>query len=657
MVSLNNKRWIFSLALCVGVAAVVWGRAGGGDGYGGGVSGGGGGGAFGGGGESFGGSGLDTDLWVILFHLIIRHPLIGIPLLIVFYFVVVRGHSFIQDRRMLSTIVRGIQRQNKDRLGQVFDQFRGRDPGFDPVKLQDRIRMAFLKSQEAWTQQNLEPVRPFVSDGMFEQWHIQFLAHQRRGLKNIVSDLRVMGADIVGAEQTPLFDVVHAKINAVGVDQWVSLKTGEVVDGKEDPVPFCEYWTFLRRPGVRSLANGGLIEGQCPNCGAGLALNDKANCSACGSLVASAEYDWTLVKITQEEEWRFREHKREVPGVAAYLASDPGFNVSFMEDRVSAVFWRYQQALLEGNADPLRKVALPSFCETVQLPHPGLRPTFSQEEKVSRSLSTSGVGYGDVAVGVTEITSVQFGDPHDRITALVKWAGVPLNSDSGPRGRYTGKTFYSHVFAFVRKRGVQTSLARGLLSLHCPGCGAPERASHHAVCSYCGIPLGGGDHDWVLESVSPVAMADFGGEKGNTHGGINADVLDPIGLLSCLIVASMADGKIDPAEQTVLETFSQKRRIPKERVGELLRAHQAGVLRLPAPETLVESARWLDDLVEMCFMDGGVSDTERHVLIALGKTMGHSAADVDLRVRRKKTELYKEARAALRVPEHVDPYV
>jgi hypothetical protein len=74
MVSLNNKRWIFSLALCVGVAAVVWGRAGGGDGYGGGVSGGGGGGAFGGGGESFGGSGLDTDLWVILFHLIIRHP-------------------------------------------------------------------------------------------------------------------------------------------------------------------------------------------------------------------------------------------------------------------------------------------------------------------------------------------------------------------------------------------------------------------------------------------------------------------------------------------------------------------------------------------------------------------------------------------------------
>jgi hypothetical protein len=353
MVSLNSKRWIFSLALCVGVAAVVWGRAGGGDGYGGGVSGDGGGGAFGGGGESFGGSGLDTDLWVILFQLVIRYPLVGISLLVVFYFVVVRGHSFIQDRRMLSTIVRGIQRQNKDRLSQVFDQFRGRDPGFDPVKLQDRIRMAFLKSQEAWSQQNLEPVRPFVSDGMFEQWHIQFLAHQRRGLKNIVSDLRVTGVDIVGAEQTPLFDVVHAKINAVGVDQWVSQKTGEVVDGKENPVPFCEYWTFLRRPGVRSLANGGLIEGQCPNCGAGLKLNDKANCSACGSLVASAEYDWTLVKITQEEEWRFREHKREVPGVAAYLASDPGFNVSFMEDRVSAVFWRVPTSPLGRKCRPV----------------------------------------------------------------------------------------------------------------------------------------------------------------------------------------------------------------------------------------------------------------------------------------------------------------
>ncbi|MBK8871149.1 MAG: TerB family tellurite resistance protein, partial [Elusimicrobia bacterium] len=382
----------------------------------------------------------------------------------------------------------------------------------------------------------------------------------------------------------------------------------------------------------------GLIEGQCPNCGAGLKINDKSNCSACGSLVASAEYDWTLVKITQEEEWRFREHKREVRGVAAYLASDPGFNVSFMEDRVSAVFWRHQQALLERNVDPLRKVALASFCESLPL-------------------SPEGAGYGSVAVGVTEITSVQFGDPHDRVKALVKWAGVPLNSDTGQSGGYSGKKFYSHIFAFVRKRGVQTSLARGLLSLHCPGCGAPERASHHAGCSYCGLPLGAGDHDWVLESVSPVAMADFGGGPGKSADEVNAVLLDPIGLLSVLIVASMADGKLDPAEQTVLETFAQKRRIPKERVGELFRAHQAGVLRLPAPETLVESAQWLDDLVEMCFVDGGVSDTERSVLISLGKTMGHSAADVDLRVRRKKTKLYKEARAALRVPEPADPYV
>ncbi|MBK8872346.1 MAG: Tim44 domain-containing protein, partial [Elusimicrobia bacterium] len=230
--------WVLSSALA---AVVVWGRAGGGEGYGGGLSG-------EGGNGSFGGGGGEGDVLGFILFLLFRHPLIGIPLLVAFYFLVVRGHSFVQDHRMSSTIVRGIQRQNRDRLIQVFNQFRVRDPGFDPVKLQDRIRTAFLKSQEAWTQQNLEPVRPFVSDGLFEQWHIQFQAHQRMGQKNIVADLRVTGVDIVGAEQTPFFDVVHAKIKAVGVDQWVSLKTGQVVNGKDDPKPFCEYWTFLRRP-------------------------------------------------------------------------------------------------------------------------------------------------------------------------------------------------------------------------------------------------------------------------------------------------------------------------------------------------------------------------------------------------------------------------
>lgn len=644
--------------LALAGAVSVWGRAGGGDGYGTGWNDGDVGGGGGGGGEVF----LLRLLLLLVFH----HPLIGIPLLIIVCAALVRGGSIIQSRRVASTIVRGVQRQNQDRLGQVFERIRTRDPGFDPIKLQERIHTAFLKAQVAWTHQNLDPLRPFVSDGLFEQWNIQFRAHQKMGLKNIVADMRVTSVDIVGADQTPCFDTVHAKINAAGVDKWISLETGEVVKGKLDPEPFCEYWTFLRRIGAHTLAGAGLMEGQCPNCGAGLSLNDKANCSACGSLVASAEYDWTLIKVTQPDEWRFREHKRDVPGVAAYLAADPGFNVEFLEDRVASVFWRHQQALLEKSPDPMRKVALPAFCDALAFP------------PVS-------VGYLDGAVGVTEITSINFGDPYDRVAALVKWAGVPFSPDrpkpikleaqqkpvGEPRKIDSSayqqspcssqgipdlfeKTFYSHLFTLVRRRGCVTDVQKGLLSLHCAGCGAAETASHQSLCAYCGRPLGNGDHDWVLESIVPAALGDFYQRSVNETGIAHTDLLDPMGLLACMVAVSMADGKLDPAERKVLDSFAQRRHIPPERVRAFLKAHDTQTP--PKPETVPESSRWLDDLVDLCYADGEFSETERHALIALGKIMGHSAADVNLRVRRKKTDLYKEARAALCAPEPADPF-
>jgi hypothetical protein len=607
--------------------ANLWARAGGGEGYG---------------GNSYNGGsgGGDGELIGFFIYLAIRHPVIGIPLLILFLFFGYKGNRIFQDNRMSRTIVRGVQKQNENRIQEVFGQIRERDPGFDPHKLKDRVKTAFLKVQDAWTQQNMEPARAFISDGILERWHIQFEAQKIQGIRNVLKNVQVTYLEIVGAERTDQFDTLHIKIYASCVDKWVSVHTNEIVRGKEAPHPFTEYWTFLRRPGAQTKTAGGLIEGLCPNCGAWLAISDKAHCLSCRSLIASGEYDWTLVKITQEEEWRFRESKREIPGVAAYLAADPMFNVSFIEDRISVVFWRFHQALLKDNPDPLRKLALPEFCDK-----------FIAVKNRRR--------YGDVAEGLAEIRSVGFGKDFDKVTALVKWAGVPLTESNRQTWTGSGKIFFSHVFTLVRAHGITTNRDRGLMSLHCPGCGAPQTSTHQSVCDYCLLPLGDGSRDWVLSDISPVALAGPISSRNDEDLPLPTSpdfLLDPNGLLACLVMAAMADGEISTHEEKLIENFIVRRHIPKERVKEMLAAHRGRQLHMPRPETVMESGKWLNALIDICLTDGNVSSQEREVLIGLGKTMGHTRHDVDLHIRRRRTEMFKMARAELQVTVPEDPY-
>lgn len=98
-------------------------------------------------------------------------------------------------------------------------------------------------------------------------------------------------------------------------------------DGSEDSV---EIWTFLRRPGAKSLAAAGPIEGLCPCCGAA----------------------------------------REVGGWAALRAKDPALSLEALEDRAAVIFCRWLEARRNGDAGPLRGVAPESALKTLPLDKP-----------------------------------------------------------------------------------------------------------------------------------------------------------------------------------------------------------------------------------------------------------------------------------------------
>ena len=261
-------------------------------------------------------------------------------------------------------------------------------------------------------------------------------------------------------------------------------------------------WSFLRRRGTQTTpGKTGLLEGNCPNCGSAVELNESANCGSCGALLRSGEYDWVLAEITQASEWSPGE-QAHVPGLDAVRARDPELNVQAIEDRASVVFWRRVAADRLGKGDPLRKAATDDYLRTVaqQLkPAPDGRRQYTGECAVGSVQTRAFLPAADAA-------------GFDRAVVDIYWTGTRFTVD--PRGgppRPGGEATVHTLLVLSRRADAKTDVAKGISSAHCPQCGAPESGGVGGGCDFCGAVLNDGSHGWVLTDIQP------GGGGGNAE--------------------------------------------------------------------------------------------------------------------------------------------
>jgi hypothetical protein len=350
----------------VALPAMLFARAGGGQSYSGSHS------SYHSSGSHSGGGGGSGDGfgWAVymLVRLCIFHPFVGLPLVIVIVIFALYVYRNGQSSYQSSVIRRGSALADARDRAEVVTRLRQNDPAFDEQALFARVRVAFVKIQDAWCDQNLTAVRPFISDGVYERFSLQFDEQRAQGLRNQMENLQVGAISLAAGHADTLFDVLSIRIEASATDSMVSVKDGRRLSGSTTSEPFVEIWSFLRRRGARTQTDPskpGLIEGNCPNCGGAIELNQNANCQYCGAILRSGQYDWVLAEITQECEWQ-PHHHRPLPGVDALVARDPGFNLQALEDRASVIFWRIATAERLANTQPLAKVALPEYLERYQ---------------------------------------------------------------------------------------------------------------------------------------------------------------------------------------------------------------------------------------------------------------------------------------------------
>lgn len=587
---------------------------------------------------SLGGSGGGSSVDVIyLIILLVRYPHIGVPLAlggIVFFYFMGRGvnryhiNSTIRKAGALSAdLIRQLREQNMKRLKQA-------DPDFSEESFIRRAEMAFMTIQRCWSDQDLTPMRQFVSNGLFSRFEIQIDMQKREGFRNQLEDINILSSSIACISADNLYDRIDVAFSATMEDKDVDLKNGRVLR-KNESGPFVEYWTFLRRKGGRSSQNkNGLIEGKCPNCGANLKISESGNCEFCKSFVVGGQYDWVLTEITQEEEYTLPSEQNEtIPGLREMISKDPDFNIAVIEDKVSYIFFRMVRTNYFGDIKYIKGVSHPNYCNSIV----GI---FRPEDEWYQSLLEPAVG----AVEVKRII-IDGGDGFDKVDVMVRWSAryCERNRKTNKMRNIQEKSIRTQTYTLVRRSDVRTKANYNFAIIPCRFCGAPLSSGVEDKCEYCGTIINDGSRDWVLYSVDIYRPYNFS----TSYSGVNRQGNENRLILSAMIAGMLADGVMDDREREMIYWAAQNRGVSKEVVDQMIESAKRGEL-VANPSNEVEARSMLSSMARVVVSDGRISNEEYNMLLKFGARYNYKKSYIDSIINIQRKLLFREARSFIK---------
>ncbi len=607
----------------------------------------GGGGAFGGGGGGGGGDdGLPIELLYWLVRLAIHYPAVGVPLLIAVLVVFVLGtrRGWWKHQERVIHKARPLRATQASR--DAAERLRQSDPAFDTAAFTARVERAFRKAQEAWCAQALEPLRVFVSDGVFERFSLQVAQQREEGWRQGMDGLRVESPVLQHVELGRHFETVTLRIAFEADIHRIALSSGKRIANSSLPRShFEECWSFVRRRGARTRNAEGLIEGQCPGCGAPLNVNQSAKCASCGVLVRSGEHDWVLAEITQASEWR-PEDERAAPGLESFERRDAGISVQMLEDRVSVAFWRWSEATRTRRVDPLVRAASAEFCER------------EAERLALPKAGSPRVYLADRAVGAVRTLGLLPGESRDRAVVEVTWDGRFANvAADGAIKLDEQRVLRRTLFVLERPAGLVSKLGDAFATSSCTNCGAHDSGGLEPRCAYCGVPRVDGGSGWLLNEVVERGEARHGElvrecealwrrVDSQPRGAAPATpALSRAGLLVWVVAAARSDGEVDASERRAIESLAERLGDPREHVEALL-AMPAAELPAPQPREREQAVEWLTELCLLAMADGRIPQAEQDFLRRVAQRFSIAQSELAGIYEVARNRLYRESKAA-----------
>jgi len=174
-----------------------------------------------------------------------------------------------------------------------------RDPGFDPVALQNWALVATGLIEGSITSGDATPVRPLMACGLLRT-HQALLDLQAQAEVSCEGSWEATGAEVTHVVRTPHVELVQVRVRCVGWCWQRHTPTGLTVRGSQDATAWTEDLLFGRSGEAVTPPGGGLPARRCPSCGAPLNLDPGGVCHYCRGVVTAGRYDWVLVSWLRE---------------------------------------------------------------------------------------------------------------------------------------------------------------------------------------------------------------------------------------------------------------------------------------------------------------------------------------------------------------------
>ena len=173
------------------------------------------------------------------------------------------------------------------------------DPNFSPEDFKEWLQNLYIKMQDCCTKRDVEPIRPYFADSLWQQFDRQMKQLKAMHRTNYVERVAVLSVDLKGFYQDKGEDVIVAEIYARITDYTVDDDTGKVILGSRTQEKFMTYEYSLSRPIGKSTEayQTGVTDRHCPNCGAPLSVNESIKCPYCDSVLTFSDHDWTVYSI------------------------------------------------------------------------------------------------------------------------------------------------------------------------------------------------------------------------------------------------------------------------------------------------------------------------------------------------------------------------
>ena len=172
------------------------------------------------------------------------------------------------------------------------------DPNFSESDLKERLSNIYVQMQNGCTARNIEALRPYFTDALYQQFDRQIKELIATHRINRVERIAVLDVNLRGWFQEGGDDHLVTELKTRITDYVVDEDTGKVVSGSSTAEKFMTYeWDLSRPTGTVTEQGGEVKERHCPNCGAPLSINESAKCPYCDTVLTFQDHDWTIYAV------------------------------------------------------------------------------------------------------------------------------------------------------------------------------------------------------------------------------------------------------------------------------------------------------------------------------------------------------------------------